>query len=87
MHGWQCNGRVWAKTFEFSVESVSTSGDSITYKAGSLSGAFGESCYTVLVLAPYDDQPVASWPRSVFSVLTRPDFKFGAGPTQGWPLV
>lgn len=87
VHGWQWNGRVWAKTFEFSVESVSTSGDSITYKAGSLSGAFGESCYTVLVLAPYDDQPVASWPRSVFSVLTRPDFKFGAGPTQGWPLV
>jgi len=66
---------------------VSTVSNSITYKAGTLSGTWVESCYTALLLAPYDDQPPASWPRSLFSVITRPDFKFGAGPTQGFPLV
>lgn len=87
VHGWQHDGRGWSKTFEFTVESVNLTNNSITYKAGSLSGTFGESRYTALVLAPYDDQPVSSWPREFFSVLTRADFKFGAGPTQGFPLV
>jgi len=87
VHGYQWDGRVWSQTFSFTVESVSTVSNSITYKAGTLSGTWVESCYTALLLAPYDDQPPASWPRSLFSVITRPDFKFGAGPTQGFPLV
>jgi hypothetical protein len=87
VHGWQWNGRSWAKTFEFTVESVSLVSNSITYTAGSLSGTFGESCYTALVLAPYDDQPASSWPLAFFSVITKSDFTFGAGPTQGFPLV
>jgi len=87
VHGWQWDGRAWSQTFSFTVESVSTVDNSITYKAGTLSGTWVESCYTALLLAPYDDQPLASWPRSLFSVITRPDFKFGAVPTPGWPLV
>ena len=42
---------------------------------------------TILVLAPPDDQPSDSWVRSLFSVLTRVDFKFGSVPTQGYPLA
>jgi hypothetical protein len=66
---------------------VSTVADSITYKAGTLTGAWVESQYTALILAPFDDQPSGSWTRSLFSVITRPDFKFGTVPTQGFPLV
>lgn len=87
VEGWQWNGRTFVNTFGFTVESVSTVADSITYQAGTLTGAWVESQYTVLVLAPYDDQPVNSWPRSLFSVLTGSDFEFGSGPTQGFPLV
>ncbi len=87
VHGWQWNGREWSQAFSFTVESVSTAANSITYKDGTLTGAWSESCYTAILLAPYDDQPLASWPRALFSVLTRHDFKFGAGPTQGFPLV
>lgn len=85
--GYQHDGRTWTKNFEFEVESVSTLSDSITYKAGTLSGVFKEAQYTLLILAPWDEQPVDSWPRALFSVLTKSDNTFGVGPTQGFKLV
>lgn len=87
VYGWQWDGRVWSQTFSFLVESVDAAANTITWKAGSLSGTFWDSRYAVLVLAPYDLQPGGSWTKDYFSVLTRSDFKFGAGPTKGFPLV
>jgi hypothetical protein len=87
VEGWQWNGREWSQTFGFTVESVSAVTDSIVYQVGTLTGVWHESRYTILVLAPWDDQAANSWPRSLFSVLTRFDFKFGAVPTQGYPLA
>ena len=86
-YGLQWNGRTWSQAFSFTVESVDVSGNSITYKAGTFAGAWSESRYTALILAPFDDQPSGSWARSLFSVITRSDFKFGAVPTQGFSLV
>lgn len=83
-HVWQWDGRAWSQTCSFLVESID--GDTITWKSGSLTPGFKDSRYTCLVLAPFDDQPPSSWTRSYFSVLTRSDFKFGSGPTQGWQL-
>ena len=87
VEGWQWNGRELVQTFGFTLASVSSVADSITYAAGTLTGAWIESQYTILVLAPPDDQPSDSWVRSLFSVLTRVDFKFGSVPTQGYPLA
>lgn len=87
VHGWQFDGREWAQTFSFTVESVSSADDSITYKAGSLAGTWHEGRYTMLCLAPYDDQPADSWPRALFSVITASNFTFGSGPTPGFKLL
>lgn len=83
--GWQFDGRTWSNTFSFSVASVDTVNDSITYT--NFTGKFWEARETILVLAKYDDQDVGSWPRSLFVVITRSDGKFGIGPTQGFKLV
>ena len=87
VHGYQWNGRAWAQTFSFDVESVDTAAHTITWKVGTFSGTFHEVQYTVLVLAPWDDQDVNSWPRSLFSVHTDSTFMFGAGPTKGFKLL
>lgn len=87
VHGWQWNGREWAQTFSCTVESVSLADDSITYAPGSLTGTWHEGQYTAIVLAPWDDQPADSWPRALFSVITRSNFKFGSGPTPGFKLL
>ncbi len=87
VHGWQWDGGRWAQTFSFEVESVSVADDSITYKPGSMTGTWHEGQYTALVLAPWDDQPADSWPRALFSVITRSNFQFGSGPTPGFKLL
>lgn len=87
VNGWQWNGRAWSKNFSVVVESVSVSNDSITHKPGSMTGTWKEGMPTMLVLAPWDDQPADSWPRAMFSVITRSDFKFGTVPTKGFKLV
>jgi len=86
VHGWQHDGRTWQQTFAVTVESVSAASNTITYKPESLVGKIWEASYTLLVLAPYDDQPADSWPRALFAVITRPDFKFGAGDTPGFKI-
>jgi hypothetical protein len=86
VNGWQFDGREWSLNFSFEVESVSVAGDSITHKPASMAG-WKEGQPTMLVFAPWDDQPVDSWPRAMFSVITRSDFKFGAVPTKGFKLV
>lgn len=86
LYGYQWDGRQWSKNFEFTVESVDLSTDTIVHSPGSFSGTFYEAMYTVLCLAPYDDQPASSWPRAFFSVHTRSNFHFGAGPTKGFKL-
>lgn len=86
VYGWQWDGRTWEQTFSFRVESISTANNSITYTAGSLTGTWWEARYTVLVMAPHDDQPGGSWPRSLFLPHTRANYTFGAG-TKGKPLV
>lgn len=88
VYGWQHDGREWRKTFEFKAESVGQAGDTswIVWEAGTFSGKFWESEYTLLLLAPYDDQP-AAWAKQIFLVNTRPDHKFGAGPTKGWKFI
>lgn len=87
VYGWQWNGRSFTPTFSFNVENVSTSGNSITYTGDSFSGTWHEGMETYLVLAPYDDQSFGSWTRSIFSVLTDSDFKFGGSDTKGFKLV
>jgi len=87
VYGYQHNGRQWSKTFEFVVESVSTDHNSITYKAGSLTGTWWEARPTTLMLAPYDDQDANSWARLLFSPITGADGFHGAGPTKGSKLV
>ncbi len=87
VHGWQWDGREWAQTFSFTVGTVDPDTDTITYTVAGLIGTWHESRYTALVLAPYDDQPTDNWVRALFAVNTRFDFKFGTGPTQGFPLV
>lgn len=88
VHGWQHDGREWAKTFEFKAESVgqNTGACWVVWEAGTFSGKFWEARYTLLLLAPYDDQP-AAWAKQIFLVNTRPDHLFGAGPTKGWKFV
>lgn len=81
------NGRAWNQSCEFVVESVDTTANTITWADGSFSGTFSDSAYHVIVLAPWDAQDSSSWTRAYFSVLTKPDFTFGAGPTQGFPLA
>jgi len=85
--GWQWNGRTWAQTFSFEVENVNAADDKIIYRDGSFSGTFHEAMTTYLVLAPYDDQTLGNWTRSLYSVITGSDFKFGAGPTKGFKLI
>lgn len=88
VHVWQWDGRVWAQTATFLIESVDLANNKIKWKAGSLGGtAFKDSRYSILVLAPYDLQPPSSWTRSYFSVLTKSNFTFGVGPSLGWPLA
>lgn len=87
VHGWQWDGRVWAKTHEFMVESVDTTAHTITWKAGSFSGTWWEARPTTFVLAPWDDQDGNSWTRTVFATITGPTGYFGGGPTKGSPLV
>jgi len=87
VYGYQHNGRAWAKTFEFTVESVDSAAHTITWKAGTFSGTWWEARPTTLLLAPYDDQPGDSWTRAVYAVITRSDGYFGAGPTKGVKLV
>lgn len=87
VNGWQWDGRTWSQTFSFLVESVNLANNSITYKADSLTGKWWEARYTALVFAKFDDQPVDSWTRSLFAVITKADFKFGAVPTPGFPLA
>lgn len=87
-YGWSSwDGVTWEKTAEFVVESVDTEDDSITYQAGSMSGAIWERRYTVITLAPYEDQDLASWPRAYFGVVCGSDGKFGAGDVAGFPWV
>lgn len=83
---WQHDGRTFSKTAGFTVESISESGDSITYAPGSLTGTFHEGQYACLVMAAYDDQPADSWARQLFSVHTRSNAKFGGVPTKGFKL-
>lgn len=87
VYGYQHNGRAWAKTFEFTVESVDSTAHTITWKAGTFSGTWWEARPTTLLLAPYDSQPANSWTRAVYSVITGSDGYFGAGPTKGFKLV
>lgn len=87
VHGYQFDGRRWSKTFEFKVESVNPTKDTITWKAGTFSGTWWEARPTTLVMAPYDDQDSNSWTRLVFSAITRADGYFGGGPTKGSKLV
>lgn len=87
VYGWQWDGLVWAKTFEFVVESVSAVKDTITWKAGTFSGKWWEARPTTLILAPNDDQDANSWTRLVFATITGADGYFGGGPTKGSPLV
>ena len=86
VYGYQWDGREWAQTFEFTVESVDASAHTITYQAGTFTGTFWEARPCTLVLAPYDSQPANSWTKSVFGVITEDDGFFGAG-TQGSKLV
>lgn len=85
VYGWQWDGRTWAQTFSFAVAGVDEGTNSMSYKT--LTGTFYEARPTILVLAPYDQQPNPSWARSVFAVVTGSDGFFGTGPTQGFPLV
>jgi hypothetical protein len=87
VRGWQWDGRRWSPAFSFTVESVDTDAHTITHEAGSFAGTWLDNAPTVLTLAPWDDQPASSWPRALFSVVTRADTKFGAGPTQGFKLL
>jgi len=87
VYGYQHNGRAWAKTFEFTVESVDSTAHTITWKAGTFSGTWWEARPTTLLLAPYDSQPANSWTRSVYAVITDSTGYFGAGPTKGFKLV
>jgi hypothetical protein len=87
VYGYQHNGRAWAKTFEFTVESVDSTAHTITWKAGTFSGTWWEARPTTLLLAPYDSQPANSWARAVYSVVTDSTGYFGAGPTKGFKLV
>ena len=87
VYGYQHNGREWAKTFEFVVESVNAANNTITWAAGSWSGTWWEARPTTLMLAPYDDQPGSSWTKSVYSPITDSAGYFGAGPTKGFKLV
>ena len=85
--GYQWNGRgEWELNFEFEVESVNTTSHTITYADSTFSGTFYDSRYTAIVLADHPSQPVNSWVRSLYSVITKSDGTFGAG-TQGFPLV
>lgn len=88
VYGYQWNGREWGQAFSFSVESVDTAANTITYKAGTFTGTFKEAMYTILVMAPYEDQPASCWVRSLFVVHTGYDLKFDdAGtPTKGFKL-
>lgn len=81
------DGETWEKTAEFEVESVNTSAHTITYKTGSLTGTIWERRFTVLTLAPYEDQAASSWPRSLFGVFAGYDGKFGAGNLDAFPWV
>lgn len=85
--GYQHNGRDWQQTFSFDVESVNVAANTVTWKAGTFTGTFNEAMYTVLVLAPWDNQPANSWPRAMFSAHTDSVFKFGAVPTNGYKLA
>ena len=87
VYGYQHNGRAWAKTFEFTVESVDSTAHTITWKAGTFSGTWWQARPTTLLLAPYDSQPANSWTRSVYAVITDSTGYFGAGPTKGFKLV
>ena len=87
VYGYQHNGRAWAKTFEFTVESVDSTAHTITWKAGTFSGAWWQARPTTLLLAPHDSQPANSWTRAVYAVITGSDGYFGAGPTKGFKLV
>lgn len=87
VYGYQHNGRAWAKTFEFTVESVDSAAHTITWKAGTFSGTWWQARPTTLLLAPHDSQPANSWTRAVYAVITGSDGYFGAGPTKGFKLV
>lgn len=77
----------WPLTCSFTLESVSQSENSLTYKPGSLVGRFNEAAPACIVFAPWDDQPSDSWVRSYFSVHTNPAGSFGLVPTKGYPLL
>lgn len=84
------DGETWEQTAEFAVESVSTTASTITYKAGTLSpssGGIWERRFTVITLAPYEDQAVSSWPRALFGVWAGHDGKFGTGNLDAFPWV
>ena len=83
--GWQWDGRTWSVALTFLIETVDLTANSITYQTGSLTGAWVESQYTVFTLAAYDDQASDAWVRSIYSVITGSDFKFGTTP--GFPLA
>jgi hypothetical protein len=81
------DGRTWEKTAEFEVETVDPDEHSITYAAGTLSGTIWERRFTILTLAPHDDQDTGAWPQSLFGVVCGSDGKFGSGDTSGFPWV
>ena len=83
--GWQWDGRTWSAALTFLIEAVDLTANSITYQTGSLTGTWVESQYTVFTLAAYDDQASDAWVRSIYSVITGSDFKFGTTP--GFPLA
>lgn len=81
------DGVTWEKTGDFLVESIDEATSTIVYQAGSLNGTIWERRYTLLMLAPYEDQDPTSWVRSVFGVLCDSDGKFGAGNLTGFSWV
>ena len=85
VYGYQYDGREWRQNFTFVVEDVDTTAHSITYVDLSFTGTFKERQYTILTLAPYNDQADALWTRSLFVVNTGANAKFGA--TKGFELL